>query len=251
MGSGKNVIVCFPGFGESAQTFCVLRNHIDEKITIIAIDLPLHGQSSWNEGLELIPGDLISIINSIPEIGTNKISLAGFSMGGRVCLSIFEIIPERIEMLILLAPDGLVVNPLYRFATRSKWGNRFFFYSMKDPGWFMKFADFLLKARLVNKSVHKFSTEYLKHPEARMALYRIWTLMNKFRPRLPKIKKLIKKYGCKAILVFGEHDRIITPGLASKLAPGIEEYCSVIVLKSGHNILNERNAGELETIFNS
>ncbi|PWT95890.1 MAG: hypothetical protein C5B52_16855 [Bacteroidetes bacterium] len=250
-GNGRNVIVAFHGFGEPARTFGVLKNHIEEHHTLIAIDLPLHGDTSWNEGLELLPTDLITIINSIPEIGTNSISLAGFSMGGRVCLSLFELMPDRIEKLILLAPDGLIVNPLYRLATRSKWGNRFFYKTMKDPGWFMKFANFLKKAKLVNKSVHKFSTEFLKQPEARMALYRIWTLMNKFRPNLKKIKSLVKSRNTRIVLVFGQHDRIITPKLAKRLSIGIESQCELIILNSGHNILNERNAGELESIFNS
>ena len=49
----------------------------------------------------------------IDTFAVDKVALAGYSMGGRVCLTITELLPELIDRVLLIASDGLVFNPLY------------------------------------------------------------------------------------------------------------------------------------------
>src|SRR6266487_4172329 len=106
-GSGPNVAICFHGYGEDASTFVFLEKFAGDQYSFISIDLPFHGKTVWNEGLNFIHTELVEIIKEISELKNQKLSIIGFSLGGRIVLSLYQAMPEQIEKLILLAPDGL------------------------------------------------------------------------------------------------------------------------------------------------
>ncbi len=105
--------------------------------TMIAIDFPFHGKTVWKEGLIFTPEMLLEILTQIEAslpIKKEKISLLGFSMGGRAALSLMPVIAQQMEKMLLIAPDGLKLNFWYWLATQNKLGNQFFKYIMQHPG---------------------------------------------------------------------------------------------------------------------
>ncbi|WP_315818833.1 serine aminopeptidase domain-containing protein [Paraflavitalea speifideaquila] len=135
--------------------------------------------------------DLHSIINHICKLHTGytgRLTLAGFSMGGRVALGLMEKIPAQIDKVILLAPDGLKVNIWYRLATRTVIGNRFFRFTMRHPQWFMLLLKIGNRIGMINQSVLKFTRYYINDKQVREDLYNRWTCMRYIRPHLPTIK---------------------------------------------------------------
>ena len=92
-GEGKRLLFCFHGYGESSESFAFLETPLDREFTLVAIDLPFHGKTDWREGLYLDPKDLLAIIR---QIGTGLPGanqpwwLMGYSMGGRVALSLLD-----------------------------------------------------------------------------------------------------------------------------------------------------------------
>ena len=124
-GSGPHLTVCFHGFGEFAKTFDPVAASLHDH-TLIAIDLPFHGETIWREETELSINGLLEIISLCPEIGDSPFGLMGYSMGGRVVLTLFETVPEKINYIVLIAPDGLKANPWYLFATQTIAGKKCF-----------------------------------------------------------------------------------------------------------------------------
>src|SRR4030095_15084979 len=107
-GNGKQPVICLHGYGETTNSFKFLEADLPASFKLIAIDLPFHGNTDWKEGLNFLINDLIIIIDDIfrkLKIGERKFSVIAYSMGGRVALHLTEEIPERIQKLILLAPD--------------------------------------------------------------------------------------------------------------------------------------------------
>lgn len=43
--------------------------------------------------------------------GIEKFGLIGYSMGGRIVLVTMELMYQRINSVLLIAPDGLKINP--------------------------------------------------------------------------------------------------------------------------------------------
>src|SRR5690348_3524526 len=89
--AGKPV-VCFHGYGESEKGFHFLEEYLPTGYMLIAIDLPLHGQTEWNEGLDFSPTDLLTITESILNDCSvyQPITLLAYSMGGRMALQILQ-----------------------------------------------------------------------------------------------------------------------------------------------------------------
>ncbi len=247
-GTGSRQVVCFHGYGEEARLYSFLEKHAGNEFTFYCIDLPFHGQTKWNEGLDFAHADLRQIIENIllednqqPRTGNRKLSLLGFSLGGRIALSLYQAQPESVGKLILLAPDGLVVNSWYWFSTQTWIGNKIFSFSMKYPGWFFAFLKLLNKLGLVNASVFKFVNYYIGNKEARQLLYQRWTGLRKLKPNLQRVKHLIRLHKTPTRLVYGKYDRIILPVRGEKFKKGIEEFCTVTVIASGHQVVHENH----------
>ncbi len=244
-GSGLKQAVCFHGYGEDATIFHFLSKYAGNQYTFYSIDLPFHGRTEWNEGLNFTRQDLVQIIEKMTEKTEGDLTLIGFSLGGRISLSLFEAIPDKIEKIVLLAPDGLKVNFWYWLATQTWLGNKLFALTMNKPGWFFGLLKVMNLFKLVNASIFKFVNYYIGDAEVRRLLYSRWTSLRKIKPDLPVIKNLIRKNNTTVRLIYGQHDRIIISSTGEQFQKGIEEYCTLSVIHSGHQVLHEKHIKEI------
>jgi pimeloyl-ACP methyl ester carboxylesterase len=254
-GHGPRLAICFHGYGEDALMYAFMEKYAAD-YTFYSMDLPFHGNTVWNEGLNFTHTDLQQIIHDIllennialnadTTAGITKLSLIGFSLGGRVALSLYQAWPDSIEKIVLLAPDGLTVNFWYWLATRTWPGNKLFAFTMKHPGWFMGFLKLLSKTGMVNASVIKFVNYYIGNTEARLKLYQRWTTLRRLKPSLKRIKACITRLHTPVRLIYGKFDRIILPVRGKAFVKGIENFAELRVIDSGHQVLNEKHAVEI------
>lgn len=242
-GDGPRLLFCFHGYGESAASFAMLEQPLGASFTMIAINLPFHGNTSWKEDLFFAPRELLALLEQIAEGLPGKMDgwwLMGYSLGGRVALELAQWIPDKLRCLILLAPDGLVVNPWYWLAARTAAGNRIFRWTMKHPGWFF----FLLRAartlRLSNPSVSKFAHHYIDDVQARHELYARWTVMRGFAPDLRRVSSVIRGGRIPVHLLYGRHDRIIRWQRGESFQRMCSPYCELSILPAGHQLLQPK-----------
>lgn len=251
-GAGPKLVFCFHGYGEEASVYGFLEKYTGDKFSFISIDMPFHGKTEWKEGFNFSTEDLQQICRAIsltdnqkPAIENLKFSLLGFSLGGRMTLSLYQSQPETVEKIILLAPDGLKVNFWYWLATQTWPGNKFFALTMRKPGWFFGFLKLLNKLGFVNASIFKFVNYYIGNKEVRQQLYNRWTALRKLKPDLELIKASIQENNTTVRLVYGKHDRIILSSVGEKFRKGIEDNCSLSVIHSGHQVLHEKHVEEI------
>jgi pimeloyl-ACP methyl ester carboxylesterase len=246
-GSGKKLLLCFHGYGESAASFAFLEDALGSEFTILAPDMPFHGRTEWKDGLffdpSLFPELIDKMIAGLPvekdraPVDKDRWWVLGYSMGGRVALSLLQKMPERIVNLTLLAPDGLKVNGWYWLATQSDPGNRVFRRLMQKPRFFFLLLRMIGKLRLLNPGIHKFMFRYIGDPLVREELYHRWTVMRGFRPDIRSIKSIIREYRIPVSLIYGRHDRIIRAERGEQFRKGIESWCRLYVLETGHGVL--------------
>lgn len=240
-GKGSRLLFCFHGYGESGESFAFLGAALGEDYTIVAIDLPFHGLTEWKEGLFFDPQQLPVLLQGIAARLPGRSAawrLLGYSMGGRIALQLLESSPEIIEKMVLLAPDGLVVNPWYWLATQTRAGNRLFRRTMQRPGWFFLLLRLGNAFRLVNPSVYKFTVNYINDDRVRQDLYTRWTTMRGFRPHLSAIRDLIRARRLPVVLIYGRYDRIIRWERGERFRKkGIAAYCRLILISTGHQLL--------------
>ncbi len=263
-GQGPAPALCFHGYGENAKTFEFLAKYAGNQYTFYSIDLPFHGETDWKEGLDFTAADLSQIVEEIIREGNFrphpdrfphpsqpnrqlkvKLFLIGYSLGGRIALGLLQQVPEQIEKMILLAPDGLKVNFWYWLATQTWPGNKFFSFTMKKPGWFFGFLKLLNKMGLVNASIFKFVNYYIGDKTVRQLLFQRWTTLRKIKPDITLVKSLIKKNNIAVRLLYGKHDRIILSSTGEKFRKEIKEQCSIHIIHAGHQILHEKHIDEI------
>jgi pimeloyl-ACP methyl ester carboxylesterase len=244
-GNGQQVLLCLHGYGETENSFHFLEKYLPAGFRIMAIDLPFHGKTIWKEQKDFTVEQLVALVDAVfdtHELSGTSFTLLGFSMGGRMALSILQAIPQRVNKMILLAPDGLKVNAWYWLATQTYPGHSLFKFTMKHPGWFFGLLNLGNAFKFINPSVYKFTRYYVDNAGLRQQLFQRWSGLRKIKPDLADIKAKIKKHKIPVELVYGKFDRIIRHERGEKFRKGIESYCHLQILQAGHQLLQEKNA---------
>ena len=95
------------GFGSSLQAWDDWSLKLEQKYRVIRLDLPgfgLTGASPANDYSE--EKDLAILTHFADKLGLEKFSIIGHSMGGKMAWTLAASQPERVQALVLMAPDG-------------------------------------------------------------------------------------------------------------------------------------------------
>jgi pimeloyl-ACP methyl ester carboxylesterase len=239
-GTGADAIIAIHGYGETGAHFYHLAQHIPEGFKMIAIDLPWHGKTGWNDRNQFFQEDLFQVINKLileENCANGKVVLLGYSLGGRIALSLFEKYPQFFRSMILIAPDGFRKNFWYWFATKTWFGRMLFTYTLKYPAWLQATVKLFSSLGLITTGLKKFIKFHIDERSARDALHIRWMGLRAFQPNLSNIKSFIKKYEVKVEIIYGKNDRIISYKAGQRFARGLEEFCTVHILEGGHRLL--------------
>ena len=117
-GSGPPLILVH-GLGGTRNTWGAIIPKLARTSTVIAVDLPGHGDSDAPLG-DYSPGAQASALRDVVVgLGLGSASLAGHSLGGGAVMQFAYQFPERTERLVLISSGGLgaEVTPLLRAAT--------------------------------------------------------------------------------------------------------------------------------------
>lgn len=245
-GSGPNLYCCLHGYGETGAGFKDLALALGESYTFLCPDLPLHGQSQWENDFFGLP-ELRKVLQALCRsegLPDQPFGLLGYSMGGRLALAYTQAFPQDINHLVLIAPDGLHQNFWYRLGTQTYVGQKMFRYTMQNPGWLFTAMKWGQKTRLLHENLAKFSHHYLDDPLQRQLLYKRWVLFSPFKPMVARLRESITRLPFPTLVIFGSFDRIIPPFLQKKLP---EDHLSVwvLVLEAGHRLLKPQFAGTI------
>lgn len=243
-GSGPELLLCLHGYGEGGESFAQLADFLGNRFTILAPDMPFHGDTHWSEGLLLSPETFRAILLPVWPAG-QKITVAGYSMGGRIALSMMQQYPAEIKRLLLIAPDGLHHNKWQSIATATRPGNRLFAFTMQNPGWLLYLLQALAKTGLYSKNLLRFIRFYLDDPMQRKLLYQRWTTFRMFRPDQKKIASLLNQHESRIDLVFGAYDPVILTKYGRAFAEKNPDKISLKELMAGHQLLKEKYLPEI------
>jgi pimeloyl-ACP methyl ester carboxylesterase len=248
-GKGDTILLAFHGYGQSHTVFEHFSKLIYETHTIWCIDLAFHGENSdINQGFQFDVAYAKELIDKIL-ILTNKsqIGLLGYSIGGRIALSIASIVPERISEILLFAPDGLPVSKSYYFLTHTLLGDFLFKRFVKNSGLAVNLLRFgknlkFLPAKLADYYLFEIDTH-----QKREQLYSTWKA---YRMAIPNKKNLLNWNNKGEITcVLGKHDSVIPLNKTQKHLKIILPSSRVIVLEAGHNLLSEKAIKKLAEYF--
>ncbi len=185
IGEGEKILFAFHGFGQNPNVFEDLRPLLPN-YTIYSFDLLSFGKTPSKQ-------DVIRLFEEfLNNQQISSFSVLSFSIGSKMALSLLEYFSERIEKLILIAPDGFKKNYWYEFAT-SYVGKKFFWQFIKNPDFFLKTAQLLSKFKVLDRHLLRIAQSYTDSPPKRFLVWRTWLSQQHLFPNHKVLHKIYQK----------------------------------------------------------
>ncbi|MBK9335170.1 MAG: alpha/beta hydrolase [Lewinellaceae bacterium] len=237
-GHGPQLLVALHGFGDRARLFAVLENALAERYTIVAFDLPFHGQTEW-PGRTFAKTDTLAIIHQIMQReGVERVSLMGYSFGARLVQAMLPDLLPRLDKLYLLAPDGIRTKGMSAAVRTPVWVRVLLFHLLKKPHWFL----FLLKLghslHLVPPLILHFLSFNLTRPERFRRAFGCWFALDSFYLPRRRIKAVWRESRLPVDIYFGTKDEMIHYKTVKKMVEGIPNV-RIFRMNAGHRLIGE------------
>lgn len=252
-GTGPVPLFAFHGFGRTGQDFAVFDAALGERFTIHAFDLPFHGRSAspaLRADIPFTPQELRDhFIRHLERTGSEQAVLLGFSLGGRVALSLLGMMPHRISHVVLIAPDGLKERPWYRALAASAWGRARYRSFIERPGRVHGLVHAMRRSRLLRDKMHRFIIGQTDSREKRQLLHDVWLSYRALEPDLVAIAKNLREHSIPLDLIFGTFDSVIPPKLGHRFAKLAPDMIHVYEEPLGHQLLTPGVAGRVAELL--
>lgn len=143
-GQGDTTILLIHGFGESLTTWRSVFDPLAARAKVVAIDLPGFGVSQKPDTLYSLAAQTERLSRFIDRWTPGPLIVMGHSMGGELAASLALARPDRVGLLVLIAPAGYriglgwiidTMNPRKAATVGRYLGLRSFITPIHDPGW--------------------------------------------------------------------------------------------------------------------
>ncbi len=242
VGNGRNILLTFHGFGQDHQAFKKLEECFDD-FTLYSFDLFFHGKSEWNYGEQPLEKqfwkELVSEFLAQQKI--DRFSLLGFSMGGKFALACVEAFPEKIDHILLIAPDGIKINFWYKLATYPGLFRMLFKSMISHPQRLKAIETFVSKTGWIDKGMLRFVDLQMNTFEKRQRVYLSWMVFRHLRFSMTDVADLINFHHIKLTLLVGKYDKVIKAKDMNLLIGKVTQP-SFKILETGHNGVIEEAA---------
>jgi len=153
--------------------------------------------------------------------------------------------PQYIERIVLLAPDGLRFNYFYHFLTNTRIG-RFLFHDFTvRSNSYKRCLSWLGRSGIISRSKFRFAMQQISSPEAVELLNKTWLCTHQLMPDGPKLSAALNQYQPPIKLIMGKYDRIIPLKLATQFCrahPAVP--VQVEVVSRGHALCDYKDVRE-------
>lgn len=247
---GERIMLAFNGYGRDASEMALLHRELGDVYTVYAVNFFHHGKSVYPDKYidknTLQPDQWNQIIHSfLQKEKIEELDLFGYSMGGKLILTMLPEMNEKIGHLFLLAPDGLKENFWYRTTSRNKVGKGIYKRIIRKPEPFFKTMSALRRMRLLHPHLDRFVKFNLETEDKRKMVYNVWMTLRYFRPDLKKAGRTLSSKNISLDLFMGKYDKVIPPSLGKRLIRQTNAVSQLHVLECGHNLLAEKSLKEI------
>lgn len=249
---GPKLLLAFHGYSNSSSIFSGLAQLLLPHFTTMALDLPGHGRTDWDEKDTLDAPELRKMVTDLcAEHGVEKLSLLGFSLGGRVALGTLRAIPEKVKSVTLLAPDGLKTHPLLAYANDSFAGTFLLDDVHKNPARYGKLLAGLRRRNVLTENLYQFFNYHLSQTAYNAMLRTSWQALKKLHPKPAQIRKIFEKYPIPVHLLMGVQDPVIPLRNGEYFAGLFPQNVTLHKLQKGHRLMTDDVYPEIaQTLLN-
>jgi len=239
-GSGPDVVLVFHGFGQSHQDMLAFDQIRKPNQCFLFLDIFYHGASQWyNSNLNLEKATWAELIKLLQQQEKfTDFGLIGYSMGGKFALITFELFPNQVRSLVLLAPDGIKTGLWYSLTSYPGFFHPVFKRVVFKPKTLFGIVDSLNSAGIVEKSLVKFIKTQMETRSSRAQAYFVWRVFAGMVPKLGQIIRQARQSQIPITLFTGQFDKMVTKENLKNFSEKIPQL-NAVNLPVGHGQLIE------------
>lgn len=237
-GHGPRLLVALHGFGDRARLFAILEAALSEHYTVVAFDLPFHGQTEWPDET-FSKAAIMAIIRQImAREGKDRLCLMGYNFGARLVQAMLPDFLPQLDKLYLLAPDGIQTKGMPMAVRTPLWARRLLARMVKNPEWFLALLRLGQRIGLVPPLILHFLSFNLTRPDRFRRAFGCWFALDSFYLRRRRIKAIWRESGLPVDIYFGTKDEMIRYKTVKKMVEGVRNV-RIYLMDAGHRLIGE------------
>ncbi len=229
-------VLLIHGFGASLHTWEPWAQTLSKDLRVLRLDLPGSGLSPPDTGNDYSDTRSIALISALLDArGLQKVSLLGHSIGGRIAWTFAATAPQRVDKLVLLAPDGFA-SPGFEYGKPAQVPAAMGLMRWIAPRWLLRMnlePGYFSPAALSEENLGRYH-DLMRAPGARAAL-----LARLEQTTLRDPQPLLQKIQAPALLVWGRQDAMIPFSNAADYQQGIARNTLLALDPMGHLPMEE------------
>ena len=220
------------GFGASLHTWEPWALDLARDYRVLRVDLPGHGLSPPDPRDDYTDTrSLQLLLGWLDQLGLSRVSVIGHSMGGRIAWSMAARHPERVQQLVLIAPDGFASPGYFEYGKAPEVSSllKLMQVALPRPLLAMSLAPaYADRSAMTDERVTRYH-DLVRAPGARAALLQRMrqTVLTDPVPQLQTIR-------APTLLLWGEQDGMIPPGNADDYLRAVTGSTLVRLPALGH-----------------
>lgn len=244
-GNGPELLIAFHGFGDRGRLFAALEPFLGKHYTIVAPDLPFHGETQWTRKT-FSKEDLLKLVHSILEQeGKTQFSLMGYSFGARLAMAMTPELLENLQTLYLLAPEGFKTKGTKTATRIPMWSRRLLHRVLEKPKLFLVPLRLGRKLGIVPKLTYGFLDANLSNQDRLMRTFGYWYALDAFLISARNIRDLWSNSNLPVEVYIGSRDVIVPLKPLQQLTKGIPNVRLHVLAGEGHRLVGATLAQRL------
>ena len=224
-GRGSKTILLFHGFGHDHKAFDSWVEQFENDYTIFTFDLFFHGNSKWANQQALTKDDWKKLVQLfIKQERIENFEIAGFSIGAKFVLATLELFSERINKVVLIAPDGIKNNFWYSLATGTSLMRTLFRSLILRPKRLRTLIKLLKFFHLEDKNLLRLVEVQLSTEEKRQRVYNSWIYFRHLNFNLNDLTLLLNSRNILVVFILGKLDKVIPSERIENFAKSLMNY---------------------------
>jgi len=202
------------------------------RLRLVAPAHPSCAGSSEDEDIETIDDLAFRYVETLDALGLDEVDLAGTCVGGWIAAEIAVRHPKRVRRLALIGASGL-------FVEESPIGDLFWEMQPRDGTNYAGLRR-LLFAREDDAEALKLFPDSRTDPERELSRYKTMRFLSRIGFSPPyfydrKLRARLHRYTGPALVVWGEHDRMVPPAHAEAYRAGLSGATLHRLANAGHS----------------
>lgn len=229
-------VLLIHGFGASLHTWEPWAQTLSQHLRVLRLDLPGSGLSPPDVGNDYSDTRSIALITALLDArGLQKVSLLGHSIGGRIAWTLAATAPQRVDKLVLLAPDGFA-SPGFEYGKPAQVPAAMGLMRWVAPRWLlrMNLEPGYFQAQALSEDKLSRYHDLMRAPGARAAMLARWQ-----QTTLREPQPLLQHIQAPTLLVWGREDAMIPFSNATDYQQSIARNTLLALDSMGHLAMEE------------